>query len=102
MYSGARFIAPALTFRFGVGHEPEDPKNTICMVWLPNDRRRLTPLGRAFPLVYVQVPSRPRTPSREMNLDARRKESRGTNAMRSSRTVSFRRWRWTWVPASFP
>src|SRR5436309_4038791 len=68
----------------------------------PERPQALNAFGTRVPLVYVQVPSRPRTPSREMNLDARRKESRGTNAMRSSRTVSFRRWRWTWVPASFP
>src|SRR5438309_4644836 len=44
--SGPRFTATALTFRFGVGHEPEVPKNTICMDSLPNDRGRLTPLAR--------------------------------------------------------
>jgi len=37
-----------------------------------------------------------------MNFDARRKESRGTNATRISGTVSSRRWRWTCVPARFP
>src|SRR6266581_5707779 len=29
--SGPRFTATALTFRFGVGHDPEVPRKTICM-----------------------------------------------------------------------
>src|SRR6058998_5628 len=39
MTSGPRLIATALTFRFGVGHDPEVPRNTTCM-----DRSR-TPYG---------------------------------------------------------
>src|SRR2546428_457853 len=39
MTSGPRLIATALTFRFGVGHDPEVPRKTTCM-----DRSR-TPAG---------------------------------------------------------
>src|SRR6267143_3941369 len=45
--SGPRFTAIALTFRFGVGQDPDVPRKTICMDPLPNTRRRLTPLDRA-------------------------------------------------------
>src|SRR2546426_9590394 len=51
MTSGPRLIATALTFRFGVGHEPEVPRNTICMDPLPNARGGLTPLDPA-PKLY--------------------------------------------------
>src|SRR6267143_256417 len=44
MTSGPRFTATALTFRFGVGQDPEVPRNTISMDLLPNARGRLTPL----------------------------------------------------------
>src|SRR5437867_9596084 len=92
--SGPRLIATALTFRFGVGHDPEVPRNTTCMDPLLKGRGPLTPLDgvgsegrcrvsgaiRTSPkAVYVQVPSSPRRPSRERNLDARRYETRGAN-----------------------
>src|SRR5712691_5087989 len=47
MTSGPRLSATALTFRFGVGHDPEVPRNTTCMDPLPNARRGLTPLDSA-------------------------------------------------------
>src|SRR5207245_7948149 len=94
MTSGPRLIATALTFRFGVGHDPEVPRNTTCMDPLLKGRGPLTSLDgvrsegrcrvrgavRTSPkAVYVQVPSSPRRPSRERNLDARRYETRGAN-----------------------
>src|SRR5947208_11912228 len=45
--SGPRFTATALTFRFGVGHDPDVPRNTICMDPFPNARVCLTSLDSA-------------------------------------------------------
>src|SRR5881397_1877258 len=44
MTSGPRLIATALTFRFGVGHDPDVPRNTTCMDPFPKGRGPLTSL----------------------------------------------------------
>src|SRR2546426_4691215 len=44
MTSGPRLIATALTFRFGVGHDPDVPRNTTCMDPFLKGRRPLTSL----------------------------------------------------------
>src|SRR5438034_387943 len=43
--SGPRFTATALTFLFGVGHDPDVPRNTICMGRFPEGPRALNVFG---------------------------------------------------------
>src|SRR5947208_3314877 len=43
--SGPRFTATALTFLFGVGHDPDVPRNPICMGRFPEGPRALNVFG---------------------------------------------------------